>query len=387
MRTVRRLLYRDIAGSVFFVALAFLSLFFFIDFVDELSANARFDGALGFSLLLAALQMPGRLYELSAIAVLIGTIYALSRMAQASEFTILRTAGLGPGRALAMLLLPGALFGAGAFATGEWLVPWAERQVVALETRRDGAGLPLGRAGAWLKDEVGSVPAAHHAAINVGAAEVGGRLMRVRIFEFDRDNRLLRRIEAGQAQVNPSGLWVLTQVRMADWPADAHRDRPSAPSGPQASPGQPPGLAVVIQQLDSLPWRSTLTPEVVAAAVMPLQTMSTLELWRYSQHLSKQEQAAQRYEIQFWKRALYPLACIVMTALALPFAYLRARAGGVSLKVFGGIMLGISFLLLNSLSGHIGMLRDWSPWWAAASPSLLYMALSLVAFQWLVKHR
>jgi lipopolysaccharide export system permease protein len=118
MRTVRRLLYRDIAGSVFFVALAFLSLFFFIDFVDELSANARFDGALGFSLLLAALQMPGRLYELSAIAVLIGTIYALSRMAQASEFTILRTAGLGPGRALAMLLLPGALFGAGAFATG-----------------------------------------------------------------------------------------------------------------------------------------------------------------------------------------------------------------------------------------------------------------------------
>jgi lipopolysaccharide export system permease protein len=209
----------------------------------------------------------------------------------------------------------------------------------------------------------------------------------VRNFEFDRDNRLLRRIEAGQAQVDPSGLWVLTQVRMADWPADAHRDRPSAPVGPQASPGQPPGLAVVTQQLGSFSWRSTLTPDVVAAAVMPLQTMSTLELWRYSQHLSKQEQAAQRYEIQFWKRALYPLACIVMTALALPFAYLRARAGGVSLKVFGGIMLGISFLLLNSLSGHIGMLRDWSPWWAAASPSLFYMALSLVAFQWLVKHR
>jgi lipopolysaccharide export system permease protein len=32
--------------------------------------------------------------------VLIGTIYSLARMAQASEFTILRTGGLGPGRAL-----------------------------------------------------------------------------------------------------------------------------------------------------------------------------------------------------------------------------------------------------------------------------------------------
>ena len=36
------------------------------------------------------------------------------------------------------------------------------------------------------------------------------------------------------------------------------------------------------------------------------------------------EQAAQRYEIQFWKRALYPFACLVMLALALPFAYKRA---------------------------------------------------------------
>ena len=386
MKTVRCLLYRDIGGSVLFVALAFLSLFFFIDFVDELSANAKFDGALRLAVLSAAMQMPGRLYELSAIAVLIGTIYALSRMAQASEFTILRTAGLGPARALAMLLLPGAVFGAGAFAIGEWVVPWAERQVVVIDASREGSSLPLGSAGAWLKDETGTVPAAHHAALNVASAEVSGRLLRVRMFEFDRDNRLLRRIEARQAQVDPSGLWTLSQVRITDWPSAQAASGLPGPTGPSLQ-GAVQSSAVFTQERDSLQWHSTLTPDVVAAAVMPLQTMSTVELWRYSQHLSKQEQAAQRYEIQFWKRALYPLACIVMTALALPFAYLHARAGGVSLKVFGGIMLGISFVLLNSLAGHIGVLRDWSPWWAAASPSLVYLGLSLVAFQWLVRHR
>ena len=36
MRTVRRLFYSDIVSAVAFVAVAFLSLFFFIDFVDEL---------------------------------------------------------------------------------------------------------------------------------------------------------------------------------------------------------------------------------------------------------------------------------------------------------------------------------------------------------------
>ena len=51
---------------------------------------------------------PGHLYELLPIAVLIGTIYALARLAQTSQYTILRTGGLGPGRALALLAEPGA---------------------------------------------------------------------------------------------------------------------------------------------------------------------------------------------------------------------------------------------------------------------------------------
>ena len=41
MKTLRRLLYREIVGSVAFVALAFLSLFVFIDLVEELGRMAQ----------------------------------------------------------------------------------------------------------------------------------------------------------------------------------------------------------------------------------------------------------------------------------------------------------------------------------------------------------
>ena len=121
--------------------------------------------------------------------------------------------------------------------------------------------------------------------------------------------------------------------------------------------------------------------------MLPVKTKSTAALYTYMSHLSEHEQAAQRYEIQFWKKALYPFACLVMMALALPFAYLRARAGGVSLKVFGGIMLGISFVLLNNVSSHLGLLRQWTPWIAASMPSVIYLMLSMGAFQWLVRNR
>ena len=81
------------------------------------------------------------------------------------------------------------------------------------------------------------------------------------------------------------------------------------------------------------------------------------------------------------------MACLVMVALALPFAYLHARSGSISLKVFGGIMLGIAFVLLNNLAGHIGLLQGWIPWAAASAPSLLFLALSMAAFAWLVRYR
>ena len=70
-----------------------------------------------------------------------------------------------------------------------------------------------------------------------------------------------------------------------------------------------------------------------------------------------------------------------------PFAYLQSRRGGVSFKVFGGILLGISFVLLNNVAGHLGVLREWTPWVVASAPSLVYLLLSMTAFAWLVRYR
>ena len=369
MRTVRRLLYRDITASVMFVALAFLSLFFFIDFVDELDGVGSRGRTAWHAVLAAALELPGHLYELLPIAVLIGTIYSLARMAQSSEFTILRTGGLGPGRALSLLAVLGVVFGVLTFLTGDYLAPASEREAVLLKARFSG-GLQFGGAGAWLKEKRPAADGEHSYSVNVAGATSGGALAGIRIFEFDADGRLVSRTEAREGRVGDNGVWQLSDASVARWPVARSAE-----------------AAVRTETHATLAWPSTLTAAVVAAAVLPVGTMTTTELWRYSAHLSDQEQASQQHQIRFWRKALYPLACLVMVALALPFAYMHARSGSVSYKVFGGIMLGISFVLLNNLSGHIGMLRGWTPWVAAASPSMVYLALSMAAFAWLVRYR
>ncbi|WP_119286433.1 LPS export ABC transporter permease LptG [Azohydromonas sediminis] len=370
MRTVRRLLYRDIVGAVVFVALAFLALFFFVDFVDQLGTAMRRGYPTWTAVAVSLLEAPGNLYELLPIAVLIGTIFSLARLAQSTQFTILRTSGLGPGRALALLATLGAVFAVATLLVGDYVAPWADQRAQRLLLDTGGARAGT-RGGAWLKDRYIQDGQPRSVSVHVQRLRADGELRGVRLFVFDDRQRLVEQIVAESARIDDDAVWHLKDVELRQWPV--------------GSDGATP--AVTTRRLDAWQWPGTLRADVVKAAVLPPNTMSTVELWAYVRHLRAQAQDVQRYEIQFWKKALYPLACLVMVALALPFAYLHARSGGISVKVFGGVMLGTSFMLLNSLAGHLGTLRDWTPWLAAGLPGIVYLSLSLAAFAWLVRYR
>ena len=105
------------------------------------------------------------------------------------------------------------------------------------------------------------------------------------------------------------------------------------------------------------------------ALIVRPERMSAWALHKYTEHLAGNRQKTERYEIALWKKLFYPLAALVMMALALPFAYMQARAGMVGVKVFLGIMLGIFFHMLNSLFAHIGLLRTGRRFSAAIVPS------------------
>ncbi|MFR0657031.1 LptF/LptG family permease, partial [Pantoea sp. SIMBA_079] len=86
---------------------------------------------------------------------------------------------------------------------------------------------------------------------------------------------------------------------------------------------------------------------LLAALMVSPERMSLIGLVNYTRHLSDNKQKTERYQIALWKKLLYPLAALVMVALALPFGYSHNRVGGVSLKIFAGVMLGILFYALN----------------------------------------
>lgn len=368
MKTIRRLLYGEVINAVAFVSLGFLSLFFFFDFVEEVQSVGR-HAAAGYELVHAlayvTLMIPSHLYELIPIAVLIGTIFVMARLAQSSEYTILRTSGLGPWRALKALLILGLGFVVLTFAVGDYAAPVADRTAQLLKARFTGH-ITVGQTGAWLKEK----QAYGQFAVNVGELASDGSLRGVRIFEFDNRGLLMSMTQAETTTIQDDEAWMLNQV---------HRTEFSVRGNTSAQ--------IERMVLPSLRWPNQISAEMVSAALLKPERMSTIDLFQYIQHLQNNAQTAQRYEIEFWKKVFYPLSCLVMVVLALPFAYLHFRSGGIATYVFGGVMAGISFFLLNNVFGYIGNLQNWQPWLTAALPGLIYSLLSLTAFSWLVLRR
>jgi lipopolysaccharide export system permease protein len=126
---------------------------------------------------------------------------------------------------------------------------------------------------------------------------------------------------------------------------------------------------------------------MVSVALLKPDRMSAHRPVPVHPHLDANGQTSQRYEIEFWRKVFYPLSCLVMVVLALPFAYLHFRSGSITTYVFGGVLIGISFFLLNNVFGYIGNLRNWWPWLTAAAPGLIYTAAVAGAFGWLVLRR
>jgi len=141
-----------------------------------------------------------------------------------------------------------------------------------------------------------------------------------------------------------------------------------------------------VERADAGEWHSAVNPDLLSVLMVTPERMSLFGLVGYTRHLMENHQKTERYEIAIWKKMIYPLAALVMVALALPFGYSHNRVGGVSLKIFAGVMMGILFYALNGLFSNLGVINSWPPFASATAPSALFL-VAAIAMLWWVERR
>jgi lipopolysaccharide export system permease protein len=357
MRTLTRYIGRDVLSSTLLIFAALVGLFLFFDVINEMRDVGKGGYTLTTALLFVALHIPSRIYELFPVAALIGTLFAISQLVSNSEYTVMRASGASIAQVGWAVIRVGIPLAIVTFLAGEYVAPPAERvaQTVRAAAKGNASGVVAQQfaSGFWFKQD--------STFVNIRAVLSDMTLVGVRIYEFDRDLRLVAVRSAESGRFAGDGRWDLEQVQVTEL------DRDSA----------------TVAATPTWQWQSVLQPSLLTVYQVAPERLALTTLWDNIQVLGSNAQKTSRFEIAFWSKVLYPVAVLVMMLLALPFAQFQRRAGGIGIRIFGGTMLGLAFWLIEQLFAYLGVLNDWTPLFSAAVPLVAFFTLAIGILYWI----
>ncbi|MFA5825089.1 MAG: LPS export ABC transporter permease LptG [Gallionellaceae bacterium] len=358
MKLLTRYLAREIYSSVALVFAVLIMLFAFMDLITELNDMGDGNYHIGKVLLYVALIIPGHIYELFPLAALIGSIFAIVQMASNSELMVYRSSGVSLKQMVGAMVRIGLPLVVLCFVFGEFIAPPSDHlaQELLLKAKNAQVTLKEFRSGVWVKDE--------RSFVNIRNVLPDTSLRNVSIYEFDETYHLRTITAAKRAAYVSNDQWMLEDVRQTRFNAQG----------------------TSINNQDKVEWRSTLNPRLLNVLLLLPEKMSSWDLYQYTRHLSDNHQKTGRYEIAMWNKLVYPVAVLIMMLLALPFAAHHRREGGISGKIFIGIVLGLSFHFGGRLFSNLGALNDWQPMLSATAISWVFLAIALV-LMWRTERR
>jgi len=352
MTVVSRYIRREVLTATAFVVAGLLALLALFDLIGELDQIGQGAYRLRDIFVFVALNVPGYFYQVLPVAALIGSTFALTQLAQQSEYAVMRASGVSAWRLAAILARAGLTLAVLGVVVGELVAPVTERAAQAMRLQAKSAVVAQEfRSGLWVKDD--------NSFINVSQVTPEGKLIGIKVYEFDSAWVLQRLWLAREAAYLGDHLWQLS-------------DRVETRFTPERTE---------VTRTAAVRWRTVLTPELLTVLLVKPDEMSASSLWQYVRHLRENRQAASRYEIAFWRKIVYPVAMLVMLILALPIAQ-QAKRSSAGPRLFAGIMLGLAFFFLNTLSSHAGWLYEWPPLVSALVAPTAFLAIAVGLIAW-----
>ena len=380
MNLTTKYLAKVVLERIILTLLGFALLFTFFNLISELDEIGKGSFFISSIFSVIFLKIPNVTYEIIPIATLIGSLWAFSELASTSEFTAFRVGGLSPNRALIIVFIIGLPLTLFTVMLSEVLIPISEQY------SRNWGGLMVKnqstsnfKSGFWLRDRFPSSKKngnqkVRERILNIKRINTDKSIIDIKIYGFDKNSKLVSVTSAKKGNFvvidkkNDSktlNYWNLNNAKVLTVNEAGH------------------------VKLMKYPQRSIdtkLSSRTIEALTVKPDKMSATELSSFINYLDSGKQKTNRYEIAYWKKVFYPLLLWIMVFLALPAAYIHSRKGSIGLKIFSGMIVGITFHLGNSLFSHLGLLNTWPPISVAFIPSFLALIFGVFIFSWAQKN-
>ena len=343
---------RCIVQQSLLVIAVLAGIFAFLNFIDQLADLGSGSYGLLDVLRFVVLTTPRIIHDTFPMASLVGAILGLSVLARHSELTVMRASGVSLGQITGSVLKVGAIFVLLSLVIGEFVSPFTE--TMAQRGRAEALEQDIEQkysSGLWMRDQ--------STFVNVAEVMPDLRLLRIKIFEFDRKNH--------------DRLVSLTYARSGHYDQDRWLLK-----GVSKTTIDEKGRADI---LDQWVWATEVTPGMMSVFLVQPGQLPLLQLKKYIEHLKLNAQDTRAYELAYWGKVVLPLSTAVMLILAVPFVFGNARAGGLGRNLFLGIMVGLGFFVLNKALGYIVLVYGVHPFIGATLPTLLFFGGALILYR------
>jgi lipopolysaccharide export system permease protein len=346
MRHLDRYIGKTVTLSILLVMVVLVGLDIVIailDELDEMVGEYQMQQVLTYILM----TVPKRIYNVIALAVLIGSLLGLGTLASSSELTVMRAVGMSVARISWAAIKPAMLFVIAALLIGEFVVPHSENYAQSQRALAESSGEAISsKYGYWHREG--------DTYMHFNAVLPGGVLYGVTQYNFVK--RKLRKSLFAKKAIYQTDHWILQNVESSELTAEQ----------------------IKVGDSLMLRWDTELTPEVLKVVVVDPADLSILGLHTYTNYLKEQGLDTKRYLLAFWKKVLQPLAMIVMVLVALSCIFGPLRSVTMGHRIFSGIILGMLFRYTEDFLGPASIVFGFEPMFASFTPIAIFAVVAAV---------
>ncbi len=347
MRIIRQYVAQSVIGAIAIVLAVIVALDLISVLVDELDKiSADYD--MVEVLIYTGLSVPSSVYDYLPLACLVGCLIGLGMLANTSELTVIRAAGVTVRQLIWLVMRPILFYIAFGVFLGEYITPtfdqYAEsRKAIALGHR----SALQGQRGVWNRE--------NNQFMHFSAVLPNGKLYGITRLQFDESGRMVSSAYVESAIFQGSSWFERNGVG-----TEIQRDATSRFVFPARS------------------WFSDISPKLLDVLVLPPDDLPMQRLYSYADYMEKQGQDAKEYRLAFWQKALQPLATLSLVMIAISFIFGPLRQVTVGFRIFTGVIVGIVFRTSQDLLGPSSLIFGFSPLIAVLVPILVCTLLGLL---------
>lgn len=338
------------------VLAVFLVITTFLDLIDQIRQFAGNGAAFGDLLTLSLLSIPGGIYKILPLIMILATIALFLNLARTSELVVTRAAGRSALRALMAPVLVALVLGAIAVAVFDPIVAATSKRYEVLAGRMQGGQdvLALSSDGLWLRQGGAQGQTVIRA---VGTNLDGTELQDVTFITFGSTGGPVRRVDAASARL-ADGAWTLTDAKV--WPL--------------ADTANPEAAAT---EMATLTIPSSLTADQIRDS---FGTPSSIPIWELPGFIKRLQAAgfsARRHEVWLQTELALPAFLVAMVLIGASFTMRHQRGGRTGVMVLGAILVSFGLYFVRNFAQVLGesgqipiLLAAWAPPLAAIGLSM-----------------